>query len=443
MKARQSIKQVLNDFNVIFLITLFSIGIFLVPSAVAQKNEAENVLENSIKYLDGNDYTKAIENTKLIPSLNSYKDDQRKKLYESFYKCFVALSKKQDIKGTSAIVTEWTRLFPNEKLNTLYLATIQYESGKTEEAITNFIKGYGLEEKYRIVDGELLQAFYYNTASLYHDFGMWDKSLEYAEKINKVKPGNPAVDFLKCRVLYNLSDYEKGKKACEEALKKNEKMATVVDYLTYAGYFRIFKDYEGSLKIVLEAFRHFPTTDGVAATAAADLFRLDKYYWALLLSFREDMNCSTIIAKAKRTDEIRKAVQDIVPAKDTEQAEKAIKVLDMLTLLNNKKYKEAIEEIDSLNENQLLYRGILEIFRGEALEEINELKKAENVYLTLKEKDPTLIMTYCKLFELYYKKLNNKEKAMTYFKMAKAMKPDHWKVAQIEAWLETQKKEGK
>ena len=138
-------------------------------------------------------------------------------------------------------------------------------------------------------------------------------------------------------------------------------------------------------------------------------------------------------------DEIREAIQEAIKNKKTDQARKANEVFSVLNMLNTKKYSEAIKKLEMIKENTLVYRSILEIFRAEAYEELGDNKAAEGTYLKVQEKDPTLIITYCKLFELYYNKMNKKSKAMDQWKLAQARKPGHWKVLQIKKWLETRK----
>jgi len=398
----------------------------------------EEILNKAYTLLSRGEIDDAIKLTGKIPSLNSLSKDEREKLFNAFYHGFVTLSEKFRLKEALKMSEEWARLYPEDKTAMLYYGSMLIEAGMQAKALQVFEKGFNLEDKYKKIDDRLLIAFYYNAASIYSDINKYHRSLEYIQKMEKLNPEYPGVDYLKCRVFFNLSRFDEGLKKCESAFQKHPKFANVLDYLTYAGYYRIKKNYKKSLEIVMDALRKYPLTDGVALTAAADQIRLGNYYRALLLIMREDMIAGSEFYNNKNVQNLKSTLRQRIENSDTPQARKAKKVLEIMDLLNNGRHSEAIQEMDKLEENLLLYRAVIEVFRGEALAELGNYKQAESTYKNILSRDPTLVMAYCKLFDLYYNKMDKKQKAMEQLKRAKKIKPIQWKVKQIEKWLEEQ-----
>jgi tetratricopeptide (TPR) repeat protein len=422
----------------LLIISILPVSAFA-DSPKAASGEASKTVTEAIKYMKRGNIQEAKKYTSVIPSLRSLTAERKIDLFDAFYAGFVIVSDKVDLEGSLLLCAEWTRLYPDEKIASLYYATILAEANKYDAAAMRMELSFKKKEEYKKVNEELLKAFLYNAAGLYHDISDWNKALSYTLKIEKLDPAYPGVGFLQCRLYYNLKRFDEGLKSCEQAFDKNRKFATVVDYLTHAGYYRKKKDYKTSLAIVMKALGAFPTSDGVAATAAADLARNGEYYQALMFVLREDMIVSSMLHNSNNLESLREEIISYIRKGKTAPAKKGAKVLRILNLLNEKKYDAAIKMIDELKENKLVYRGILEIFRAEALEEQEKYREAERVYKTVLAKDPALIMTYCKLFELYYKKMNREEDAMTQLKRARKLKPYHWKVKQINGWLEENK----
>lgn len=377
--------------------------------------------------------------TSKIDKIDSYPEKDRKALFDSFYDGFVKLSKEYRLSETLELTTEWVRIFPAEKMAALYHATLLSENNSSIEANDIFTAGFSLGEKYRKLDNQLLNYFYYNAAGSFADTEKWQESMNYVSKIEKTDKNFPGLGLIKCRIYYYLGRFEEGLKNCQNALKTDERKASAMEYVTYAGYYRRDKNYLKSLEITTKALSKFPLADGLAMTAASDHIRLGNYYQALMLCIREDMIAHYLYYENKNIRELKQMIQDEIAGKKTVEAEKAGKVFSFLKMLNDKKYEEAIKVMNELNENTLIYRAGIEIFRGEALEALGKYSEAESVYNYVLSRDGTLILGYCKLFELYMKKMNQKEKALEVFSKAKKIKPDHWKVMQIEDWLKENK----
>jgi tetratricopeptide (TPR) repeat protein len=393
-------------------------------------------ISNSIALLKNGKIKEANQITSGITTIDGYSENDKKALFDSFYDGFVKLSKEYRLTEALMLTSEWTRLFPGEKIAALYHASLLSESHRSDEANEKFEAGFKLGEKYRKIDNQLLNYFYYNAAGSLADAEAWEKSNDYVQKIEKTERSFAGLGLVKCRIYYYLGRFDEGLKSCEEALKTDERKAGALEYATYAGYYRRNKNYSKSLEISTKAMSKFPLADGLAMTAAADHIRLGNYYQALMLCIREDMIAQYLYYDNKNMRELKQKIQDDIAGKKTVEAEKAAKVFGFLKMLNDKKYEEAIKVMDELKENTLIYREGIEIFRGEALESLGKYKEAESIYNYVLSRDGTLILGYCKLFELYMKKMNQKEKALEAFTKAKKIKPDHWKVMQIDEWLQ-------
>jgi tetratricopeptide (TPR) repeat protein len=402
-------------------------------------SEKDKTLADAIVYLKDGDIKEAGLITSKISSIESLADQEKTALFDGFYDGFVKLSKAFRLEDTVQLAAEWARLYPREKTVILYYASLLSEKGNNIEAKDRFEVGFGLEERYRKVDGTLLNNFYNNAAGNSADTEDWKKSFEYISKIEKADKKYFNLGLLKCRVYFYLDRFEEGLRVCENVFKSNPRNAGALDYVTYAGYYRKNKNYGKSLEITMESLKKFPLADGIAMTAAADHIRLGNYYQALMLCIREDMIALRDFYNNKNIQELKQTITDAIVNKKTIEAEKAAKVFSILKLLNDKKYEDAIKLMDELNENTLIYRESLEIFRGEALEALGKYKEAEAVYNYILSRDPTLVMTYCKLFELYMKKTKERDKAMETYAKARKIKPEHWRVLQIEEWLKNQK----
>ena len=436
----------MKDF-IVLMLGGFSLALYMfapIFAAEEQKtsignSQKDKTLADAVVYLkDGNIKEAGLITSKII-SIESLADQEKTALFNGFYDGFVKLSKAFRLEDAAQLAAEWARLYPREKATVLYYASILSEKGNNIEAKDRFEAGFGLEERYLKVDSALLNNFYNNAAGNSADTEDWKKSLEYISKIEKADKNYFNLGLLKCRVYFYLDRFEEGLRICENVFKSNPRNASALDYVTYAGYYRKNKNYGKSLEITMESLKKFPLADGIAMTAAADHIRLGNYYQALMLCIREDMIALNDFYNNKNIQELKQTITDAIGNKKTIEAEKAAEVFNILKLLNDKKYEDAIKLIDELNENTLIYRESLEIFRGEALEALGKYKEAEAVYNYILSRDPTLVMTYCKLFELYMNKLKEKDKAMEAYSKARKIKPDHWRVLQIEEWLKNQK----
>ena len=432
---------------IILLLPVFFLSISISAMAFTKGNNAEQAqlstrepdLMNSLALIKNGNLKEVKEILARISTIDSYAEKDKKAIFEAFYEGFVKSSKEFRLTDAVLLGETWTRLFPAEKMPALYYATVLSENNNSQEANVIFSEGFKREDKYRKVDERLLNYFYYNAAGSLADTEEWQKSMDYVLKIEKRDKNFAGLNNIKCRIYYYLNKFDEGLKSCEEAIKTDEKRVSALEYVTYSGYYRRNKNYPRSLEIITKAMSRYPLADGLAMTAAADHIRLGDYYQALMLCIREDMIAQMYFYDNKNIRELKQTIQNEIAGKKTDEALKAAKVFAFLKMLNDKKYEEAIKTMDQLSENTLIYREGIEIFRGEALEALGKNEEAEKVYKYVLSRDPTLIIGYCKLFELYEKKMNQHEKALEMFTQAKKIKPDHWKVQQIEVWLQTKR----
>ncbi len=421
--------------NYLLAALLLAGTLFIFTPGVQANASIDKMINDISEYFKRGEYEKGLALTGEIPSLKQLTEKQKTALFDELKKVFINRSRKRDLALSIAIAQEWSRLFSAEKLPSLYYATLLYETGNHEKASVFFTDGFKAKEQYEKVSGDLLKAFYNNAANLYLDVASWDTAAEYISLLYKQDTKYPTINLLKCRLLFNMKKYDEGLQTCEAAFDKSKKYASVVDYLTYAGYYRINKNYNKSLEITREALNRFPTSDGIAATAASDSARLKNYYEALILVFREDMIVSETLKSSGNYSKLMNEIISLVKTSDVDKNSKSIKFFNAFDLLENKKADDALKILESIDENRVLFRGIIELFRAEAYELKEDFKEADKIYTRLIERDPSLIMTYCKLFELHYNKTGEKEKALSYYKRARSMKPNHWKVKQIERFL--------
>jgi tetratricopeptide (TPR) repeat protein len=424
---------------IVLTLSGFSLVFYAFAPLLAAGEQKDKSVADAVAYLKDGGIKEAEPITSKISSIENLTDQEKKALFDGFYNGFVKLSRTFRLEDAAQLTAEWARLYPREKAAVLYYASILSEKGNSVEAKDRFDAGFGLEEKYLKVDTALLNNFYNNAAGNSADTEDWKKSLEYISKIEKADKNYFNLGLLKCRVYFYLDRFEEGLRICENVFKSPPRNASALDYVTYAGYYRKNKNYIKSLEITMESLKKFPLADGIAMTAAADHIRLGNYYQALMLCIREDMIALRDFYNNKNIQELKQTITDAIANKSTIEAKKAAKVFSILKLLNDKKYEDAIKLMDELNENTLIYRESLEIFRGEALEALGKYKEAEAIYNYVLSRDPTLVMAYCKLFELYMNKMNEKDKAMEAYAKARKVKPEQWKVLQIEDWLKNQK----
>lgn len=437
----------MKNIRTIALTILFcSICLVITLPALSQQKATEDSSKKEISiqpvvdYLKDGSINEAMKTTSTMESIENLSEQDKKALFNGFYEGFVKLSKAFRLNDTEKLAAEWARLYPKEKAAVLYYASILTEKGNNVDAKDRFDIGFNLQEKYMKIDDALLNNFYNTAAGNSADREDWKKSIEYITKIEKRDKNYFNLGLLKCRAYYYEDKFKEGLKICDNVFKTPPKNASALDYVTYAGYYRKNKNYTKAIEIVMEALKKFPLADGLAMTVAADRIRLGEYYKAFMLCVREDMIAMRDYYSNKNIQELKQMITEAAAREKTVEAEKASKVLNILKMLNDKQYEDAIKLMDELNENTLIYREGLEIFRGEALESLGKYKEAESVYNYVISRDPTLIMAYCKLFELYMKKMDEKEKALEMFQKARKIKPDHWKVIQIEDWLSVQKK---
>jgi tetratricopeptide (TPR) repeat protein len=432
-----------NNFKYLIIsIFLMTSLIFIAPAAAAGAQDLSekraDILNRLVQSLNNGNFNEAGPLILKIPSIISFTEEQRKQLFEAFYNCFVKLTNSHNFDDTFGLTTEWKRLYPDERLVSLYYGTLLSETGRTDEAIEQLQKGLTLKEEYRKIDNPLLMATYYNLGSIYFDLGEWNRVLDYADKISSIDANHPAIDFLKCRTLFYLSRYDEGMKYCEDSFKKNKKYATIVDYLTYAGYYRIRKDYTKSLEIVIDAINNFPLADGLYITAAADHIKMGQYYEGLMLLEREDMLISGEGHGMEYITELLGEIQKATEKKEDENSKKTAIMLQALDLLKLKNYKDALTKFDSLNENRTVYRTIIEAFKAQALVEMGKTDEAIETLKEITQKEPLFILAHLKLAELYIVKFKNREKAVEHYKIALHLKPNHWMINRVKDLLDKQ-----